>query len=153
MNKILTKIPSQFPLTERPYKKMAEAAGVSEGELIHTLKELKNSGVLRRVAAVLAHRKVAISHNAMAVWKVDERDVELIGAVIASFPEVSHCYERGTGGYWEYNLYTMIHGKSYEACMKSIENIVSKTGIKDYHVFFSKREFKKSSFSVNHEEK
>ena len=147
MKKILAKIPSQFPLTDRPYKEMAETIGISEHELIDTLKSLKTSGVLRRVAAMLAHRKVAYSHNAMVVWKVDEKNVEKVGAVMASFPEVSHCYERDTGGYWVYNLYTMVHGKHYEDCMKSIERIARKTGISDYRILFSKREFKKTSFS------
>ena len=151
MKNILAKIPSQFPLTNRPYKEMAETIGMSEDELINTLKSLKASGVLRRVAAVLSHRKVSYSHNAMVVWKVDEKDVERMGAVMASFPEVSHCYERDTGGYWAYNLYTMVHGKRYEDCMKSIEHIANKTGINDYRILFSKREFKKTSFSVNHE--
>jgi DNA-binding Lrp family transcriptional regulator len=149
MKNVLEKIPSQFPLTDRPYKKMAKTIGISEHELIDTLKSLKASGVLRRVAAVLAHRKVAYSHNVMVIWKVDEKDVEKAGAVMASFPEVSHCYERDTGGYWAYNLYTMVHSKHYEDCMKSIERIACETGISDYRVLFSKREFKKTSFSVN----
>jgi DNA-binding Lrp family transcriptional regulator len=149
MKKVLYKLPSQFPLTGRPYKEMAEKIGMNEGELISTLKNLKTSGVLRRVAAVLYHRKVSYSYNTMVVWKVDEQDVEKTGAVMASFPEVSHCYERDTGGYWPYNLYTMVHGKCYEDCMKSIERIASKTGINDYRIFFSKREFKKTSFSMN----
>ena len=151
MKKILAKMPSQFPLTDRPYKEMAKTIGISEHELIDTLKSLKASGVLRRIAAVLAHKKVAYSHNAMVVWKVDEISVEKTGAVMASFPEVSHCYERDTGGYWGYNLYTMVHGKHYEDCMKSIEHIAHETGISDYRVLFSKREFKKTSFSVNYE--
>jgi DNA-binding Lrp family transcriptional regulator len=151
MKKILAKIPSQFPLTERPYREMARTMGMSEDKLIDTLKSLKASGALRRISAVLAHRKVAFSHNAMVVWKVNEMNVEKIGAVMASFPEVSHCYERDTGDYWSYNLYTMIHGKSYDDCIKSIERIARKTGIKDYRILFSKREFKKTSFSVNHE--
>ena len=149
MKKILAKLPSQFPLTDRPYKEMAETIGMNEDELISTLKSLKTSGVLRRVAAVLYHRKVSYSHNAMVVWKVDEKDVEKTGTVMASFPEVSHCYERDTGGYWPYNLYTMVHGKRYEDCMKSVERIAHETGINDYRIFFSKREFKKTSFSVN----
>jgi DNA-binding Lrp family transcriptional regulator len=149
MKNILAKLPSQFPLVDRPYKEMAEAAGASEEELIGVLKSMKVSGVLRRVAAVLAHRKVAYSHNAMVVWNVDEKDVEKIGMVMASFPEVSHCYERDTGGYWEYNFYTMVHGKRYDECIKSVERIADKTGIKDYRIYFSKREFKKTSFSVN----
>ena len=151
MNSVLAKIPSQFPLTDRPYKEMAEIIGVSEYELIDTLKSLKASGTLRRVAAVLAHRKVAYSQNAMVVWKVDEKDVEKTGTMMASFPEISHCYERDTGGYWVYNLYTMIHGRRYEDCMKSIERIARKTGTNDYCILFSRREFKKTSFSVNHE--
>ena len=151
MKKVLAKIPSQFPLTDRPYKEMAKTIGMSEDELIDTLKSLKASGILRRVAAMLAHRKAAYGHNAMVVWKVDEKDVEKTGAVMASFPEVSHCYERDTGGYWVYNLYTMVHGKHYEDCMTRIERIAYETGISDYHILFSKREFKKTSFSVNHE--
>lgn len=149
MNSVLSKIPSQIPLTDRPYKEMAEIIGVSEYELIDTLKSLKASGTLRRVSAVLAHRKIAYSQNAMVVWKVDEKDVEKTGTMMASFPEISHCYERDTGGYWVYNLYTMIHGKHYEDCMKSIENIAHKTGINDYRILFSRKEFKKTSFSVN----
>jgi DNA-binding Lrp family transcriptional regulator len=151
MKKVLAKIPSQFPLTDRPYKEMAETIGMSEDKLIDTLKSLKASGVLRRIAAVLAHRKAAYSYNAMVVWNVDEKDVERVGAVMASFPEVSHCYERDTGGYWAYNLYTMVHGKHYDDCMKIVERIAHETGISDYCIFFSKREFKKTSFSVNYE--
>jgi DNA-binding Lrp family transcriptional regulator len=149
MKDILEKIPLQFPLVNRPYEEMAEKIGMSEDELISTLKSLKRSGELRRAAAVLYHRKVFYSHNTMVVWKVDEKDVEKTGTVMASFPEVSHCYERDTGGYWPYNLYTMVHARCYEDCMKSIEHIASKTGINDYRIFFSKREFKKTSFSMN----
>jgi siroheme decarboxylase len=149
MKNILAKLPSQFPLTDRPYKEMAETIGMNEDELIGVLKSLKTSGLLRRVAAVLYHRKVAYSHNAMVVWKVDEKDVEKLGAVMASFPEVSHCYERDTGGYWAYNLYTMVHGKRYDECIKSVERIADQTGIKEYRILFSKREFKKTSFSMN----
>jgi DNA-binding Lrp family transcriptional regulator len=149
MKNVLARIPSQFPLTNRPYKEMAKMIGISETELIDTLKSLKASGVLRRVAAVLAHRRASYSHNAMVIWKVDEKDVERTGAVMASFPEVSHCYERDTGGYWAYNLYTMVHGRRYEDCMKNIERMAQETGIGDYRVLFSKREFKKTSFSLN----
>jgi len=149
MKDILEKIPLQFPLVNRPYKEMAEKIGMNEDELISTLKSLRTSGKLRRAAAVLHHRKVSYSHNTMVVWKVDKKDVEKTGTVMASFSEVSHCYERDTGGYWPYNLYTMVHGKCYEDCMKSIEHIASKTDINDYRIFFSKREFKKTSFSMN----
>jgi len=151
MKKILTKIPSRFPLTARPYKEMADKIGISEAELIAALKEMKDAGIVRRVCGVLAHRKATYTYNAMVVWKVDENDVEKTGQIMASFPEVSHCYERDTGGYWAYNLYTMIHGRQHEECIDTIKRIAGQTGLTDYRVFFSKRELKKASFVVNDE--
>jgi len=151
MKRVLAKIPSRFPLTDRPYREMAEKMGMSEAELIAALKEMKAAGIVRRVCGVLAHRKAAYTYNAMVVWKVDERDVEKTGTIMASFPEVSHCYERDTGGYWAYNLYTMIHGRRREECIDAINRIAGETGLTDYRIFFSKRELKKVSFTVNDE--
>jgi siroheme decarboxylase len=84
------------------------------------------------------------------VWKVEEKDIERVGKIMASFPEVSHCYERDTGRYWDYNVYTMVHGKSMEECRGVIKRISKKTGIKVFKMFLSKREFKKTSLMVNH---
>jgi siroheme decarboxylase len=151
MEKILEHIPADFPITARPYKEMAGKMGIGEEELIEGLKTLKESGVIRRVAGALSHRKIAYEHNAMVVWRVEERDVDTVGARFAAFDEVSHCYERGTGGYWSYNLYTMVHGRNREGCMKSIEKMAHTGGISEYRVLFSKREFKKTSFTVAHE--
>ncbi|HEY3278160.1 MAG TPA: hypothetical protein VGJ94_16200 [Syntrophorhabdaceae bacterium] len=145
----LKSIPHDFPLTERPYKEMGDILGVSEEEVISRLKELRSKGTLRRVAAVLYHRKASYTHNAMVVWKVDEKDVERTGAIMASFPEVSHCYERDGGGFWDYNLYTMIHGKNMEACIDVVRRISEKTGVHEYEIFVSKREFKKTSLSAD----
>ncbi len=130
---------------------MAETMEMTEKELIASLEALKTSGKVRRIAAVMDHRKVSYTCNAMVVWRVDKRDTKRVGNIMASFSEVSHCYERDGGGYWRYNLYTMVHGKCHEDCMKSIERIVNETGINDYRILLSKREFKKTSFAVHHE--
>jgi DNA-binding Lrp family transcriptional regulator len=127
MKKILIRIPSRFPLTDRPYREMAEKIGMNESELIAVLKDMKETGIVRRVCGVLAHRKAAYTCNAMVVWRVDEEDMEKTGAIMASFPEVSHCYERDTGGYWAYNLYTMVHGRLHEECADTIKRIAGKT--------------------------
>jgi siroheme decarboxylase len=144
----LKRIPHNFPITLRPYKEMADKIGVSEEELIERLKGLKREGTVRRVAAILYHRRAQYTHNAMVVWKVDEKDIERIGCIMATFPEVSHCYERDRGGFWEYTLYTMVHGKGRVACMDVVRRIAEKTGVRDYDVLLSKREFKKTSLSV-----
>lgn len=151
MEEILKKLPSDLPLTESPYKEIAEKMGIEEDELIRELLRLKKEGIIRRIAAILYHRKASYTHNALVVWKIDEFNVENVGKVMASFPEVSHCYERDRGGYWDYNVYTMIHGKSIEECNDIAHRISEKTGIKDYRMFFSKREFKKTALTMNHE--
>ncbi|MEI6154346.1 MAG: Lrp/AsnC family transcriptional regulator [Deltaproteobacteria bacterium] len=151
VEKILKKLPSDFPLTEDPYKEIAERVGISENELIEKLARLKSEGVIRRIAAILYHRRASYTHNAMVVWNTGAFDVEKTGEIMASFPEVSHCYERDRGGYWEYNLYTMIHGRSMEECNNIIRRISEKIGINDYRMFLSKREFKKIALTVNRE--
>ncbi|MEN6617477.1 MAG: Lrp/AsnC family transcriptional regulator, partial [Syntrophorhabdus sp.] len=79
-----------------------------------------------------------------------DSDTDGAGRIMSSFPQVSHCYERDGGGSWDYNLFSMIHGKSLKDCTDVVRAISDKTGLKDFQIFFSKREFKKISFSVHH---
>ncbi|MCX5806028.1 MAG: Lrp/AsnC family transcriptional regulator [Proteobacteria bacterium] len=151
MYKILKNIPGDFPIIERPYDEMANNAGMSEVEFLSALNKLKKEGIIRRIAAVLFHRRASYTHNAMVVWKVKDDDVDRAGGIMASFPEVSHCYEREKGDYWDYNLYTMIHGKSLEDCKEIAGRISEHTGIKNFQMFFSKREFKKIPLRVIYE--
>lgn len=150
MYKVLEKIPHDFPVVEKPYDAMARHIGISGKDLVDTLKRLQAEGAVRRVAAVLYHRRAFYTHNAMVVWRVEDDDIDRVGSIISSFPQVSHCYERDRGGYWGYNLFSMIHGKRLQDCTDVVKSISEKTGIKDFQIFFSKREFKKISFSVHH---
>ena len=149
MEKVLKAIPQDFPISERPYKEIAEGMGISERELISILKDLKLKGIVRRVSAALHHRKASYTHNAMVVWRVGEEETERVGRIMSGFSEVSHCYERDRGCYWDYTVYTMIHGMDREDCLEIVKRISERTGISDYRVFFSKREFKKVSLTVN----
>ncbi len=148
MKMILKNVPADLPCVERPYRDIAEKAGMSEDELIGFLGQLKATGVIRRIAAILHHRKARYSHNAMVVWKVDSGRVEEAGTEMAAFPEVSHCYERECGGYWDYNLYTMIHGRSMDDCNDIVRRMSEKTGLTDFRIFLSTREFKKTALVV-----
>lgn len=149
MEKVLKAIPHDFPICERPYKEMAERMGISETDLLKVLKGLRDKGIVRRVAAVLFHRKASYACNAMVVWKTGEEEREKIGMLMAAFPEVSHCYERDGGCYWDYTLYTMIHGRLVEECMDTVRRISERVGIQEYKVFISKREFKKTSLTAD----
>lgn len=132
-----------MPLTTRPFRVYAKALGTDEDRLITRLREFERRGVMRRFAAIPNHRQLGFSANAMAVWRVPEGTVEEIGLKIASFKIVSHCYDRTTNGVWRYNLFSMIHARSVDEVSQIVAEIKKLTGLKDYSILYSMREFKK----------
>jgi len=66
---------------------------------------------------------------------------------MASFKEVSHCYRRDPAAEWPFNLYTMVHATSRDACIETAKRISEKAGVSTYRVLFSKRELKKTSMT------
>ncbi len=93
----------------------------------------------------MRHRKIGIKANAMIAWKVPESMVEEVGRKLASFEEVTHCYERETiPEKWDYNVFTMIHGYSKDEVEKIVREISEKVGIKDYIILYSVKEYKKT---------
>ena len=139
----LKHIQNGLPLTRTPYDDIGKALGLSEQEVIDKLKRLLGEGKIRRLAASIAHRKIGIVSNAMCVWKVPVDKVDEIGKIMANFEEVTHCYERPTFPGMEHNVYTMIHGYNDQECEEVIANIQEKTGIDDYIILYSEKEFKK----------
>ncbi len=129
----------------RPYKDIADSLGVSEEDVLHRLRGYRESGVLRRMGAMIAHRVAGVDANGMIVWDVPEETVELIGEKLASASEVTHCYARPKSPEWPYRLYTMVHAKTREECSRVAERLASEVGIDRYKLVFSTREFKKTS--------
>ena len=98
---------------------------------------------LRRVAAILFHRRAGFSANGMGVWKVPEDEVLEIGKRMAAFRGVSHCYQRPTYADWPYSVFTMAHGRSKEECDAILDSIAEATGISERATLYSSTEFKK----------
>lgn len=143
--KIISILQDDLPLVEAPYELIARKIGIGEEELIARIKRMKELGVLRRFGATLRHQKVGYVANAMSAWVVPRDKVEEVGKTLASYPQVTHCYERTPKGGLPYNLYAMIHGRSPEDCERIAREVAERTGITDYVLLFSSRENKKSS--------
>jgi DNA-binding Lrp family transcriptional regulator len=143
--KIIRILQDDLPLVEAPYESMAREVGIGEEELIARIKRMKDLGVLRRFGATLRHQRVGYKANAMSAWVVPQERIEEVGRLLASYPQVTHCYERPPKGGLPYNLYAMIHGRCPEDCEKVAEEVARKTGITTYVLLFSNRENKKSS--------
>ena len=146
--RLLKNVQDGLELTKRPYQALGERMGISEDEVIRRLRALVEEGVIRRFAAAIGHRALGIVANAMIVWKVPAGDVERIGRVVASFEEVTHCYERAVQPEWPYNLYAMVHSRSREECVRIASEIARATGVEEYKVLFSEAEYKKTSARI-----
>lgn len=133
-----------IPIVPEPFLEISKEIGIPEDEVIMRLENLVKNGVIRRFGASIGHRSIGITANAMCTWNVPDERVEEVGAIMAGFPEVTHCYERPRFPGWKYNLFTMVHAYSREECEKIAKEISIATGIKDYGILFSEREFKKT---------
>ena len=68
-----------------------------------------------------------------------------VGVIMTGVSEFSLCYERPRLPDWPYNVFGMIHGQTEEQCRAVAARMAEATGISDYDLLFSVREFKKSS--------
>ena len=136
-----------------PFDKGAQNLGVTTAELFSKAREYEKKGVMRRFAAILRHRDAGFSANGMVVWNIPEEKVDEAGYKIASFPQVSHCYQRPIYPDWPFSLFSMIHARTIEAAETIAEEISNTIGIKDYRILFSSREFKKERIKYFEEDK
>ena len=132
-----------MPVVPEPYAPAAERLGVSQEEVLERLASLREREGLRRVAAILFHRRAGFSANGMGVWKVPEAEVLETGKRMAAFRGVSHCYQRPTYADWPYSVFTMAHGRSKDECDAILDSIASATGITERATLYSSTEFKK----------
>jgi len=136
---------TQGPMTVQPaaYAPAAERLGVSEEEVVRRLRSLQERGGLRRVAAILYHRRAGFSANGMGVWAVPEEEILATGKRMAAFRGISHCYQRPTYADWPYSVFTMAHGRSKEECDAILDSIAEQTGIRERATLYSSTEYKK----------
>ena len=142
---IIALISRDIPLTKRPFKDLADKLGIGERALLSRIKSFKANGLMRKFSASLNHRKIGFRYNAMVVWNVPESFTDKAGNIMASYEAVSHCYQRRKAPDWQYNLYSMIHGRTKEECFDVAKRISDAAGIKEYKILFSSQEFKKES--------
>jgi siroheme decarboxylase len=132
-----------MPVVAEPFAPAAERLGTDQDEVLRRLASLKERNGLRRVAAILYHRRAGFSANGMGVWKVPEDRILEIGREMAATRGISHCYQRPTYPDWPYALFTMAHGRSKEECDAILDSIADKTGCGERATLYSSTEYKK----------
>jgi siroheme decarboxylase len=133
-----------LPLRTRPYAPAAAALRISEEQLLEHMRGMVERGLLRRVAAILFHRRAGFSANGMGVWQVPADRIADVGPRMAAFRGISHCYERPTYADWPFQIFTMAHGRSKAQCDAILDAIERDVGcVERRATLYSSTEFKK----------
>ncbi len=140
---VIRALQGDMPVVAEPYAPAAAELGISEQELLDHLAAMQERGLLRRVAAILYHRRAGFSANGMGVWQVPEERIAEVGCQMAAVRGISHCYQRPTYPDWPYSVFTMAHGRSKEECDAILDAIAEQTGISERATLYSSTEFKK----------
>lgn len=151
--RIIAALQDGLPLTEEPFRDIAQSIGISQEELLSRLRGYSMDGKLRKLGAVLYHRKIGFSANALCAWKVPFECLDEIGYRLAAESYISHCYSRLPQKQWPYNLYTMLHARSRQECENLARRLSELTGIPDYILLFTRKEWKKTSMRYFSEQK
>lgn len=141
---VIRKLQENLPLTLTPFREISDSLGLTEDGLFSIANRFISEGRMRRLAAVLRHRKAGFKANAMGVWNIPPEDIEKAGRRFADFQAVSHCYERPSyPPLWPFNLFTMVHGHTREECISILQMMSDNVNIREYDYLFSEKEYKK----------
>jgi DNA-binding Lrp family transcriptional regulator len=140
---VIRALQGDMPVIPEPYAPAAAEVGISQDELLAHLESMRERKALRRVAAILYHRRAGFSANGMGVWAVPEERIMEVAPLMASFRGISHCYQRPTYEDWHYSVFTMAHGRSKDECDAILDSIAEESGIEDRRTLYSSTEFKK----------
>jgi siroheme decarboxylase len=142
---VIRALQGPMAVVDRPYDQAAAEVGMATEDFLEHLRGMVGRKLLRRVAAILYHRRAGFSANGMGVWRVPEEDILEVGARMAAVRGISHCYQRPTYPDWPYSVFTMAHGRSKQECDAILDAIADEHDLhgEDRAVLYSSTEFKK----------
>mgnify|MGYP001175516874 CR=1 FL=1 len=147
---LLAAMEKGLPPTPRPFAHIAARLGWSEEDVLTRLAAMLASGVASRFGVIVKHRAFGYRANAMAVWDLDDDQVDQVAEIFAREPSVTLCYRRPRRlPDWRYNLFCMIHATDRAAALAVIDSLKAKAGaaLRDNHILFSTRCYKQRGAS------
>jgi DNA-binding Lrp family transcriptional regulator len=140
---ILNQIQSDFPITPRPYRTIAEELGLTEDEVLKRVLRLKASGIIRRIGGNFTPEKLGFVSTLCAA-KVPEEKISQFADVVNRYPGVTHNYRREN----KYNIWFTFIAPSMEEINTGLKQIAAETGVAEIlnlpamRVFKIRAEFK-----------
>lgn len=147
--RLVERLSKGFALAAEPYAALAAEAEVSEDEILFVLRRMLADGRIRRIGAVVRHRRLGYDANAMVVWDIPDVQAGAASRRLAEERAVTLCYRRARARSWPYNVYCMLHGRSREAVLPDIDRITASCGLGSFPraILFSRRCFSQKAAS------
>jgi len=112
-----------FPLCPRPYARIGQSAGLTEGEVIATLRELAEEGLLARVGATVKPNTAGVS--TLAAMAVPAARLEEVATTVNAEWGVNHNYQREHA----INLWFVVTAPDQDALDATLARVRARTGI------------------------
>ncbi|MCJ2562779.1 MAG: Lrp/AsnC family transcriptional regulator [Candidatus Thermoplasmatota archaeon] len=90
---LLRTLQEGLPLSTRPFRAIAERLGRTEEEVISGIRDMTESGTIRKLGAVLNPRRMGYV-SVLAAASIPDENVEETAAVISEYRGVTHNYLR-----------------------------------------------------------
>lgn len=121
---LLLEVQDGLPLTETPYRDVADTIDRPLRWVLETLTRFDREGKIRRLGCIPNHYALGYTENGMTVWDVPDGVVGEVGAAVASLDFVTHCYERPRHeGVWPYNFFAMVHGRNEDESDQRVQAV------------------------------
>ncbi|GAB4262385.1 MAG: AsnC family transcriptional regulator [Methylomicrobium sp.] len=121
--RLLNDFQHDFPLTQRPYLAIAEQLGVTENEVLNALDELCQENLISRIGPIIQPNQ--IGKSTLVAMAVPNERLQHIAALVSSFPEVNHNYEREH----RFNLWFVVIASNDEHLRNVLNRIEQATGL------------------------
>lgn len=134
--RLLNDYQHDFPLSPRPFAKIAQQLNTTEDEVLEALQALTDESVISRLGAVFRPHQVGTS--TLAAMAIPQPLLQKVADYISALPEVNHNYEREH----RFNLWFVLTASDEEHLTDVLAEIEAHTGFKvmslpmleDYHI-------------------
>jgi len=90
---LLNEMQNEVPLVERPYQALGEKAGLTEGEVLEAICDLKECQILRQISTIFDTRTLGYQSSLVAA-KAPEGRMNEVAEALNHHPGISHNYAR-----------------------------------------------------------
>lgn len=140
--KVISGLEHDLELTTEPFGFLS-GGDLQKEDVLRVITALMDKGVIRRIAAVVDHRKLGFVANVLFAGEVPQDRIVQVGQRLACLPIVSHCYERQSFEGWPYNLFAMMHGQNIEQIENAINKFTQAEAIYSFQLLPTEAELKK----------